>query len=393
MQRITLGDFELTAVSDGIYHLDGGGMFGVVPKSLWERKVKADANNLVPVGLNSVVVRTGSQTVLIETGVGNKLSERMIKIYGQPAELLDRLAEAGVAVKREPAALADQRFVSGLISFGQAGFAGGMSHVTEAVRQLRGKAGARQITKDCELAFVHFREPSPVSPALLRFRISLTDGLRLSDDATFSLSPDGRTIAFPASRDGEKLRIWVQTLDSLESHPIPGTGGSAGWFWSPDSKTIVFFSDGKLKKSDLAGNVTQTLCEAPGLVLGGDWNKSGALIFGTVAVSGILRVPAEGGVPVSVTKVDESRQERHIFPAFLPDGQHFIYLRNSPLADVAGIYIGSLGVAPEAQPSQRLLATTTAARPIASPTDKPTKKSLRDRARERRGTLSGSTVS
>jgi glyoxylase-like metal-dependent hydrolase (beta-lactamase superfamily II) len=93
---MTLGDFELTAVSDGIYHLDGGGMFGVVPKTLWERKVKANDKNQVPLGLNSVLVRTGLQTVLIETGVGNKLSEKMVKIYGQPAELLDQLAETGV---------------------------------------------------------------------------------------------------------------------------------------------------------------------------------------------------------------------------------------------------------------------------------------------------------
>jgi len=97
MQRMNLGDFELAAVSDGIYHLDGGGMFGVVPKTLWERKVKADANNLVPLGLNSVVVRTGSQTVLIETGAGNKLSEKMVKIYGQPAHLLDELSAGGIA--------------------------------------------------------------------------------------------------------------------------------------------------------------------------------------------------------------------------------------------------------------------------------------------------------
>ncbi len=97
MQRITLGDFELTAVSDGTYHLDGGGMFGVVPKTLWERKLPADAANLVPLGLNSVVVRTGSHTVLIETGVGNKLSEKMVKIYGQPAELLRQLNAAGIA--------------------------------------------------------------------------------------------------------------------------------------------------------------------------------------------------------------------------------------------------------------------------------------------------------
>src|SRR5579863_5661723 len=97
MHGITLGDFELTAVSDGIYHLDGGAFFGVIPKALWEKKVKADAENHVPVGLNSVVVRTGDHTVLIETGIGNKLPERLVKIYGQPAQLLDNLAAVGIA--------------------------------------------------------------------------------------------------------------------------------------------------------------------------------------------------------------------------------------------------------------------------------------------------------
>ena len=96
MHRFNLGDFELTAVSDGHYRLDGGAFFGVVPKTMWEKKVKADAENYIPVGLNSVVVRTGDHTVLIETGIGNKLPERMAKIYGQPAKLLDNLAAAGI---------------------------------------------------------------------------------------------------------------------------------------------------------------------------------------------------------------------------------------------------------------------------------------------------------
>jgi len=96
VHRLSLGDFEITAVSDGTYPLDGGGFFGVVPKTLWERKVKADANNLVTAGLNSVIVRTGKNTVLIETGIGNKLPEKMIKIYGQPAKLVENLRVAGV---------------------------------------------------------------------------------------------------------------------------------------------------------------------------------------------------------------------------------------------------------------------------------------------------------
>jgi glyoxylase-like metal-dependent hydrolase (beta-lactamase superfamily II) len=97
MHRLTLGDFELTAVSDGTYRLDGGAFFGVVPKVMWEKKVKADAENYVPVGLNSVVVQTGQHTVLIETGIGNKLPERLIKIFGQPAKLLDNLNAAGIS--------------------------------------------------------------------------------------------------------------------------------------------------------------------------------------------------------------------------------------------------------------------------------------------------------
>jgi glyoxylase-like metal-dependent hydrolase (beta-lactamase superfamily II) len=97
VHRLTLGDFELTAISDGTYHLDGGAFFGVVPKVMWERRVKADEKNLVPSGLNSVLVRTGDKTVLIETGIGNKLPARMVKIYGQPAELLNNLCGAGVS--------------------------------------------------------------------------------------------------------------------------------------------------------------------------------------------------------------------------------------------------------------------------------------------------------
>ena len=95
--RTTLGDFELTVISDGIYHLDGGAFFGVVPKVMWERRLPADEKNRVPSGLNSLVVRTGDHTVLIETGVGNKLSEKMVQIYGQPALLLDNLSAAGFA--------------------------------------------------------------------------------------------------------------------------------------------------------------------------------------------------------------------------------------------------------------------------------------------------------
>jgi glyoxylase-like metal-dependent hydrolase (beta-lactamase superfamily II) len=97
MHRLTLGDFELSIFSDGTYLLDGGAFFGVVPKVMWSKKVEADERNYVTAGLNSLLIRTGKQTVLVETGMGNKLPERMIKFYGQPAKLLDNLSAAGIA--------------------------------------------------------------------------------------------------------------------------------------------------------------------------------------------------------------------------------------------------------------------------------------------------------
>lgn len=99
---MTLGDFELTIFSDGTYPLDGGAFFGVVPKIMWSKRVSADEHNYVTAGLNSLLIRTqhprtGRQTVLVETGMGNKLSDRMIKFYGQPAKLLENLSAAGIA--------------------------------------------------------------------------------------------------------------------------------------------------------------------------------------------------------------------------------------------------------------------------------------------------------
>src|ERR1700760_2698232 len=91
-----LGDFELTVCTDGTYKLDGGAMFGVVPKPLWEKRAAADEQNRILLGLNTVVVRTGKQTVLIETGVGNKQNEKMRAIHQNQELLPQSLAAAGV---------------------------------------------------------------------------------------------------------------------------------------------------------------------------------------------------------------------------------------------------------------------------------------------------------
>jgi len=94
--RTTLGDFELTVCTDGVYYLDGGAMFGVVPKPLWEKRAPADALNRIPLGCNTVIVRTGKETVLIETGIGNKLPEKSRQFFENKQLLPQSLAAAGI---------------------------------------------------------------------------------------------------------------------------------------------------------------------------------------------------------------------------------------------------------------------------------------------------------
>jgi glyoxylase-like metal-dependent hydrolase (beta-lactamase superfamily II) len=97
--RTTLGDFEITVLTDGTYFLDGGAMFGVVPKPLWEKRAPADAQNRILLGTNTVVVRTGKKTVAIETGIGNKLPDKLRDIYGAKGLLPQSFEQAGIRLE------------------------------------------------------------------------------------------------------------------------------------------------------------------------------------------------------------------------------------------------------------------------------------------------------
>jgi len=96
-QKTTLGDFELMIVSDGNYYLDGGAFFGVVPKPLWSKRMHPDELNRLSVGMNSLVIRTGKHTVLVETGAGNKLGEKAKQIFQTEEKLLANLEAAKIA--------------------------------------------------------------------------------------------------------------------------------------------------------------------------------------------------------------------------------------------------------------------------------------------------------
>jgi glyoxylase-like metal-dependent hydrolase (beta-lactamase superfamily II) len=95
MHSLNIGKFELTIVSDGTYYLDAGSMFGVVPKVMWSERYKPDAQNRMACGTNSVLVRGCGKTVLIETGIGDKLG-KLDEVFEPKHLLLENLKTAGV---------------------------------------------------------------------------------------------------------------------------------------------------------------------------------------------------------------------------------------------------------------------------------------------------------
>jgi eukaryotic-like serine/threonine-protein kinase len=139
------------------------------------------------------------------------------------------------------------------------------------------------------------------------------------------LSPDGSSIAFATSGADGKTALWVRPTNALEAHALPGTEGAIFPFWSPDSRSLGFFADGKLKTIDLNVDSAQIVCDVP-LGRGGAWGPGGVILFSPAPSAPLVRVSASGGTPVAVTKVDTALYTSHRWPFFLPDGKHFLYI-------------------------------------------------------------------
>jgi serine/threonine protein kinase len=155
------------------------------------------------------------------------------------------------------------------------------------------------------------------------------------------LSPDGNRLAFAArSADGKQF-LWVRSLDGTTQGLLPGTQGATFAFWSPDSRSLAYFANGKLNRIDAAGGPPLALCNAVS-GRGGAWGADGTILFALLS-GPIFRVPASGGTPEPVTKLPESvGQFSHRWPQFLPDGRHFLFLGQATSIGDSTIYAGSL---------------------------------------------------
>ena len=195
-------------------------------------------------------------------------------------------------------------------------------------------------------AYLH--TPSRQDPAVVRSLIPPPVGtsfVTLAPAAgTPVISPDGSRLVFAARDDKGKNQLYIRPLSSLTATPISGTDDASYPFWSPDSREIGFFADGKLKKIDANGGPPQALCDAA-IGRGGAWGKNGVIVFSPGAQQALLRVSADGGIPEPATKLDVSRGENsHRWPYFLSDGNHFLFwARNSHGIQEHTEYVGTVG--------------------------------------------------
>ena len=161
-----------------------------------------------------------------------------------------------------------------------------------------------------------------------------------------AVSPDGRLLAMVAySAPANNYVLWIHEVGGTRTDPLVSTDGASYPFWSPDGKSLAFFADGKLKKTSLAGGQPQVLCDATN-GRGGTWNKDGLILFTPDAIGkGVFSVSSLGGTPAEVTSPDTAKLEQsHRWPAFLPDGKHFLYLAAnfSGKSDTNAVYLAAI---------------------------------------------------
>ena len=181
------------------------------------------------------------------------------------------------------------------------------------------------------VSLLYFSHKTPEQPVL-------TTSILPPDKADFEhtvMSPDGKLLAFTATAGG-KQQLWVRPLHSLVAQPLPGTEQATFPFWSPDSRWIGFFSQGKLKKIGASGGPAQTLCDAE-RGRGGTWNQDGVIVYGNSP--GLWRVAAQGGTPVQLTVLDQAYLR---WPVFLPGGRRYLYMVDGNENTQVGIYLGAL---------------------------------------------------
>ena len=198
------------------------------------------------------------------------------------------------------------------------------------------------------ISFVHFREAAPQRASSVRFTLGPPDGTRFTTEAAVAgviipaIAPDGQRLAFAAEDTNGRSYIWVRAFDSLEPVRLDATEAGIPGCWSPDGHTLAFMADRKLKRIDIAGGAPSTLADVA-VWRGCAWGSGDVIVFGPNTSGPLFEVPAGGGAVTAATTVPaKSSIAGHRFPAFLPDGRHFVFVAWNYRDAGVQIHLGSL---------------------------------------------------
>lgn len=184
------------------------------------------------------------------------------------------------------------------------------------------------------------------SAVLGRFEIEAPPNTVFANDGltpNATLSPDGRHLLFIASQiDDSHDRIWIRPLNAVEARPLAGTEGAWAPFWSPDGRKIAFVAGRRLKIADLETGTVTTLADAP-TAMSGSWSGRGEIVYGPSPDGTLLQIPAAGGLATPLTSLNRpAGDRRHLWPQFLSDGRHVLYLAQRGGAVKSVIVLASL---------------------------------------------------
>jgi hypothetical protein len=180
----------------------------------------------------------------------------------------------------------------------------------------------------------------------MRFNLTLPEGVRFVAGEVFlqgaAISPDGQNLVFTGvDASADRSRLYLLPLGSLEAVPLPGTEDANSVFWSPNSRELGFFAEGKLKTISVSGGAARPIADARGSS-GASWNSSGVILASLENPGPIFRVNLDGSDPTPVTQLDTAVETDHTWPQFLDDGVHFLYLATGRTAADNQVLVGSL---------------------------------------------------
>jgi len=272
-----------------------------------------------------------SQASLIAAIMGQE-PRPMSELQPMAPELLDWVVKRCLAKDPDERWQSASDVMAGLKRTTEVGTEPGLSHsVTAPSLWNRAIPWGIAVVMALMAAMAIWNWTSPARQSLVRFSVTLPLDQRLPDASQsfappVALSPDGERLVYVGLRDN-RTQLYMRDIHAFEAVPVPGTEGASSPFFSPDSKWLGFFANGKLQKVSMAGGAPLPICDVPTFSgLGVSWGSNATIIFSPYIGSGLFQVDASGGVPKKLTTPDfKDGGYHHAWPQILPDNLHVLF--------------------------------------------------------------------